>query len=664
MRPPRIEIARLTVRQYRNAVADLIGSFRTPVQPDKERGLHAEYFKSRRFRSSDRVIDRRDAQVKFDFKESCPDPEMLSPQLFSIRWNGSVFAPETGEYEFIVRSEHGTQLWINDPVRPLIDAPVRSKGDTESRGTVFLLGGRSYRLKLEFVKIIGQEDDSKKEKAKRPTVKASVALSWKLPQRAEEVIPERNLSPNEVPETLVVTTPFPADDSSVGYERGSAVSKDWDQAATDAAFEVAGYVAGHLNELAGSGGDSSEREKRLREFCRRFAERAFRRPLTDEQRQLYVDRRFAQAGDPDLAVKRALLLVLKSPLFLYRYLPSGSPDAFEVASRLSFGLWDSAPDATLLQAAGSGLLATRAQVTREAQRMIWDPRTRAKVRDFFLQWLKVDPVPDLSKDSKLFPGFTPEIASDLRTSLDLFLDDVIWNEASDFRQLLLADFLYLNGRLARFYGAELDRDASFQKVSLDRGARAGILSHPYLMATFAYSASSSPIHRGVFISRNVLGRSLRPPPAAQVPLAPDLHPGLTTRERVALQTGPASCTTCHGMINPLGFALEHFDAVGRYRHVEKGRTIDATGSYEPPSGSAAAFAGRELAKVLAASQETHAALVEQLFPYLVKQPIRAFGPGAFPDLLQSFADSDFHIRELIVEIMATSALTAREGNNR
>ena len=182
--------------------------------------------------------------------------------------------------------------------------------------------------------------------------------------------------------------------------------------------------------------------------------------------------------------------------------------------------------------------------------MVCDPRARAKLRDFFLQWLKIDPVPDLSKDPKLYPGFTPAIASDLRTSLELFVDDVIWKDGSDFRELLLADFLYLNGRLARFYGASLPENAPFQKVSFNRGARAGIFSHPYLMATFAYAASSSPIHRGVFISRNVLGRSLRPPPAAQVPLSPDLHPGLTTRQRVSLQTNPKSCATCHDIINP------------------------------------------------------------------------------------------------------------------
>ena len=156
--------------------------------------------------------------MNFDFGESSPDPEKLNPQLFSIRWEGSVFGPDTGEYEFIVRSEHGTPLWINDLVRPLIDAPIRSRDDTESRATIFLLGGSFYPLKLDFVKIIGQEDDSKEEKAKRPSVKASVALLWKPPQQTEEVIPERNLLPVKIPERFLCATSLPGDDRSVGYD--------------------------------------------------------------------------------------------------------------------------------------------------------------------------------------------------------------------------------------------------------------------------------------------------------------------------------------------------------------------------------------------------------------------------------------------------------------
>ena len=158
--------------------------------------------------------------------------------------------------------------------------------------------------------------------------------------------------------------------------------------------------------------------------------------------------------------------MLLSPRFLYREI-GGGPDGYDTASRLSFALWDSPPDKELLDAAAAGKLATHDQVPQQAERMLPDPRTHAKLREFFHQWLRLDPAPDVAKDAERFPGFDPAVVADLRTSLDLFLDDAAWTGDSDFRKLLLADDLYLNGRLAKFYGADLPADADFQKVKLD-----------------------------------------------------------------------------------------------------------------------------------------------------------------------------------------------------
>ncbi|HLJ97046.1 MAG TPA: DUF1592 domain-containing protein [Gemmataceae bacterium] len=660
-KPPRIELARLTVRQYRSAVTDLVGSFRTADHWGEQRGLQGEYFKARRFRNGDRVLQRLDPMIQFDFGTASPDSEKLDASEFSMRWTGSVLAPETGTYEFIVRTEHAARLWVNDNNRPLIDAWVKSSGDTEHQASIFLLGGRAYPLRLEFSKAKQGVDDSKKTKTKPPAVPASITLAWKPPQQVTEAIPQRNLLPARSPEAFVLSTPFPPDDRSMGYERGTAVSEAWERATTDAAIEVAGYLAGHLAELSGVGDTAANRGPRLREFCRQFAERAFRRPLTEEQRWLYIDRSFEQAHDPETAVKRVVLFVLTSPRFLYREI-GGGQDGYDIAARISFALWDSLPDAQLLQAAAKGQLSTPAQVAQQVERMMPDQRTHAKLRAFLLQWLKVEQHPDLAKDAARFPGFDRTLAMDLRASLDLFLEDVLWSEASDFRQLLLADYLYLNGRLARFYGADLPADAPFQKVTLQPQERAGVLTHPYLTATFAYNAESSPIHRGVFLARSVLGRALRPPPEAFTPLPAALHPELTTRERIALQTKPQACLACHGMINPLGFTLEHFDAVGRYRDTEKGRPIDARGAYQTRTGEIVKFADvRDLATFLASSEETQEAFVEQLFHYVVKQPIRAYGPWKLSELRQAFADNHYNIRKLVVEIVMTAALPPRAG---
>lgn len=658
-KPPRVELSRLTVRQYRNAVADLIGSFR-PAAPawGDARGLHGDYFKQRRFSSFDRALERVDPEISFNWGAAGAIPAQDDPYQFAMRWEGSVIAPSTGEYDFIVKSDQAIRLWVNDMRTPLIDVTVQSGSDTEFHAPLVLLAGRPYPLRLEFSKGVTGVNNLMKLKAKPPQ-NASLSLEWKPPHQATSVIPRNYLLPVMMPEGFSVAAPFPPDDRSIGYERGTSVSKAWEEATTEAAIETAGYVVKRLSDLAGVADNASDRDAKLRAFCRQFAERAFRRPFTDELVKLYIERPFQGAPDLDTAVKRSLMLVLKSPRFLYREMGQGKADPYDVASRLSFGLWDSLPDETLLKAAAAGELATREQVAKQAERMLADPRTRSKVREFFWQWLRVDQFPDLAKDTKRFPGFDDHAASDLRISLELFLDSVIWSDKSDFRDLLMSDKVFLNGRLAKLYGVNLPADAPFEPVPLDSLERAGVLTQPYVMASFAYVDTTSPIHRGVLIARNMLGRMLRPPPEAFTPLPAEKHPKLTTRQRVALQTQPAACQGCHGMINPLGFSLERFDAIGKLRNRENGLAIDVAGSYQGRDGKPNKFFGaRGLGRFLAGSEEAHSAFVEKLFQNMVKQPVRAYGTNALPSLEQSFAANEFSIRKQLVEIMAASALGA------
>jgi hypothetical protein len=300
-------------------------------------------------------------------------------------------------------------------------------------------------------------------------------------------------------------------------------------------------------------------------------------------------------------------------------------------------------------------------VAEQAERMLSDPRARLKLREFLLTWLKADTLADIAKDPQQFPGFDPTLATDLRTSLELFLDDVVSSHESDFRQLLLAPELFLNDRLAKYYGGDLPEGADFTKLARDDG-RAGVLTHPYLMASFAHESETSPIHRGVFLVRGVLGQSMPPPPEAVAPLPPELHPTLTTRERISTQTKGASCMTCHEVINPLGFTLENFDAVGRFRDQDRGKPVDASGSYRTRAGQKVSLNGaRELAEFLSASDEAATAFIEQMFHHLVQQSSPAYGPTTLDDLRQSFKSQGYHIRKLAVAIMAASVLTGRQA---
>ncbi|MBU6221493.1 MAG: DUF1588 domain-containing protein [Planctomycetes bacterium] len=666
-RPARVELSRLTVRQYRNVAADLIASFRGRGPGiDPQRGLRAEYFRGRGFdRDTGLVHEQVDPYVRFDFGVEGPDPERFEPNRFAIRWTGSVVPFETGRHEFVIRTAHSASLTLNTDwyESPLIDAYVKSGDETEHRGTIFLLGGRPYPLKLEFSKA-NQGIDSKQHEI--PT-HASIELLWKTPHGTLETVPEHCLIPHESPPVFVLATPFPPDDKSIGYERGTSVSKDWFQAATAAASETAGYCVDHVEHLAGARHDAADRREKIQAFAAIFAERAFRRPLSPELKKLVVDRPFAEAGDLDTGLKRSLLLVLGSPRFVFRE-SGASTDPFDTAARLSFGLWDSIPDQSLLAAVQHNQLATPDQVRTQAGRMAGDRRTQAKLRDFLLAWLRIDHGPELTKDESLYAGFSAEAAADLRTSLLLSLDDVLsassTSSGTDFRHLFTAEEVWLNGRLAPLYGARLPHDAPFTRIRLDDGRRAGVLSHPYMMSVLSYTAATSPIHRGVFLARSMLGNVLKPPQEAVAPLAPEEHPDLTTRERVALQTSAVACQTCHTMINPLGFALEEFDAIGRHRAAEvRGdveKPIDASGSYLPREGPVAAFRGaRELAAYLTSSRDAQEAFVQSLFHALVKQPVRAWGSNALENLRTSFEAGGFDIGRLVVDIMVVAAVPPR-----
>jgi hypothetical protein len=663
-RPMRVELARLTARQYRHSIADLIASFREPPTWDQEQGLLGEYFKSRRMRESERVAERRDAQIQFDFDDGPPTEGEYDLHQFSIRWQGAIIAPDTGVYEFVVRTDHAVKLWVNDLRQPLIDGWVKSGNDPVYREPIFLLGGRAYPLRLEFSKAKQGVDDSAKNKDK-PPLPASIRLEWRLPGASRDtVLAERNLIPKVAPGVFALATPFPPDDRSTGYERGTAVSKEWDQATTAAALAAADYLSKHWDDITGTKSDASDRSGRARAFARQFAERAARRPLEDALRATMVDRYFQDGFDPDLSVKRAVLLTLKSPRFLFPELNDGrvdKPDASAVdswrrAGRLALVLWDSLPDAELRRAAEKGELETPDQIRCQAERMAGDQRAFAKLREYLLQWVRAYPVPDLSKEESSFPEFDAAMAADLRTSLELFLDHVLRSATCDFRELMLADYLFLNGRLAQYYSVDLPPDVPFQRVSV-AGERAGLITHPYLLAVFSYRRDTSPIHRGVFVARGLLGRTLRPPPDAFPPEPSELHPGLTTRERISRQTNAPACQKCHALINPLGFPLERFDAVGRLRDRESGKALDLTGNYTALTGEVASFQGPlDLARFVASSEEAQEAFVEHLFQNLVKQPVQAYGRETLRQLCGSFQDRQFHIRQLAVEIAVLEAL--------
>jgi len=652
--PVTTDLVRLTVPQYRTSVADLVGSFRGNPKPlPEERGLKARYFGERNFRGDKEKegkdkFERVDPMVRFDFGNKTPDDENMSPEQFSIRWEGVLIAEETGTYEFIVRTRNGAQLWVNqrDDKQPqTIDAWVAKGNEVrEETGSIFLLGGRAYPIRLDYFKY--KED------------KASIELMWKPPNGLKETIPRRVLAPLIENETMVVSTPFPADDRSYGYERGSGISRAWLDAVTHGSMETSEWVVQMLPKLAGyrTSDPLEKREERIRDFAKRFVEGAFRRPLTEDERKRYIEAFFKDTDDLEQAVKRCVMLTLTSPNFLYPDLPTGeAPDQYQVAARLALSLWDSVPDRPLYEAAKKDLLKTPQHIEAQARRMIKDPRTKAKMHGFFHHWLELDRAENMTKDSKRFPEFTPQVMADLRTSLDLFVESVVWSEKSDYRELLTSDKVFVNDRLAELYGVPKPKPG-FHPVAINPGKRAGVVTHPYLLSTFAYHDNTSPIHRGVFLTRNIVGMTLKPPPEAIEFEDAKFDPKLTMREKVTDLTRAKACMACHSTINPLGFSLENYDAIGRWRTQEKNKPIDPKSDFLTGEGKTIKLAGaRDVATFAANSKMSHQAFIRQLFHHTVKQPVAAYGAKTMDELQADFEASQFNIKELLLEIAMTAA---------
>jgi hypothetical protein len=666
LNPPKKELSRLTIPQFRASVMDLIGRFRQgagfdrpigkdqglkgsyrgfePLKPDDKlpKGIANERSKNRVKHNFERVDD----HVSFHFGSESPEPGKMGTDEFRMQWDGCLIAPDTGLYEFIIKSENGFRLWVNDDdeADALIDGWVSAGPEVRTeKKSLFLVGGRAYKLRLEHFKF--------QEKT------ASIELRWKPPHGIEEIIPAHALRTDRPRELMIVKTEFPADDSSGGYPRGTTISKAWDQAVTEAAIQTAESVFEKLNELAGTKDGAPDRLEKLQKFALNLAEAAFRRPLTDEQKKIIIEAQFQAAKTPETAVKRVVLFTLKSPEFLYPNLRnSEKADDYDMAARLALTLWDSLPDRKLTQAAAAGKLRTPEQVRAEALRMIQDSRTKAKLHGFFHHWLELERAEGTSKDPKIFPDFTPELLADLRESLWQFIDDVVWSEKSDYRQLLQADYILMNERLGKFYGHPVTGDV-FQRVGFDPKQRAGVVTHPYMLASLAYTKQSSPIHRGVFLTRNIVGMSLKPPMKAVIFEDSHFNPKLTMREKITELTRSGSCMTCHRLINPLGFSLENFDAVGRWRTKDNNKPVNPVTEFATDDGKTIRLSGpRDIVNYVAANPSGHRAFIRHLFHHLVKQQPAAYGAHRLDELQRSFAANQCHIQKLILEIALVAAV--------
>jgi len=660
-RPPRIGLARLTANQLSQSLADLYEQFDGRRSTLEVGGVTGVYYEGSRRKDENKKINRVDPTIDFDFAHDGPGAGITAEEFY-IHWEGGVRADQTGRYEIVVRSTCSFEMDFGRIGRKLIDNHTQSGDKTEFREAIVLTAGRVYPIKIEFVQ--------RKRKTEQPPAK--ITLAWVTPGGVEQAIPPENLVRQTPPPTFALQAPLPPDDRSYGFERGVAINREWDASTTAAALEFGRIAATELwpNYLRSHRRDSGDDRAKMRDFLVQIVQTAFRQPLDEELTATYITKQLAAEADDAEAIQRSLLISLKSPRFLYPQADSDQSASQRVANRLALILFDSLPtDPALLKAVARDEFKTAAQVRTYAREQLQDTRLRAKTRSMLHEWLNIGQLTEITKDPAHYPGFDAQLVNDLRRSLNAVLDEIVWGASGDFRQAFTGAVAFTTPRIAQFYGADWQPAQAVEKESqplpigqLNRAqdaserARLGLLTHPFLLSGLAYHDASSPIHRGVFMIRYLLGRTLRPPAEAFSPLSPDLHPELTTRERVDLQTSPESCQVCHHKINGLGFTLENYDAVGRYRSLEQNKTIDASGSYTSRDDTLQKFAElKDVAEFLASSEDAQQALVNRAFQHFVKQPPAAYGEQTLAELQAKFAASGCNIRELIVEIAALAA---------
>lgn len=349
---------------------------------------------------------------------------------------------------------------------------------------------------------------------------------------------------------------------------------------------------------AGSALSPAEEEARAKTLLTPLVRRAYRRPVTDDDLRkplaFYREGR-AEGGGFEAGIEHALTALLVSPQFLLRVetdppdLAPGTPyriGDYELASRLSFFLWSSLPDDPLLDAAGRGDLRRPAGLEAQVRRMLADPRAENLVTNFAGQWLHLRKLDEVVPDLRLFPDFDDNLRQAFRRETELFIGEIVREDRS-IGELLHADYTYLNERLAKHYGIPHIYGSRFRRVSLAADParqRGGLLRHGSVLTVTSYATRTSPVIRGHWILENLIG-SPPPPPPPNIPALDDnvVSASLPIRERLAAHRADPACASCHNVMDPVGFALENFDAVGRWRTFEEGKTVDAAGGL--PDGS-------------------------------------------------------------------------------
>ncbi len=419
---------------------------------------------------------------------------------------------------------------------------------------------------------------------------------------------------------------------------------------------------------------SDEEDGCAREILANVMRRAYRRPVTDED----VDGPFAlyrqtSTGNGfEAGVEMGLAAVLVSPEFLFRIerepagVEPGSPyriSDLELASRLAFFLWSSIPDDELLETASAGRLSAPGELERQVERMLDDPRASNLVVNFTAQWLHLRNLEGVTPDKRLFPDFDDNLRQSLRRETELFFESILREDRSAL-DLLRSDYTFLNERLAKHYGIPHVYGSRFRRVELgDDSVRGGLLRHGSILTVTSFATRTSPVVRGNWVLGNLLGVPPPPPPpdVPDLPEAKIVAKELPMRERLSAHRDNPACSGCHRLMDPVGFALENYDAIGRWRTEDAGFPIDASG--ELWDGTPLGGVDELESAMLARPELFLTTLTEKLLVFGTGRGVTATDAPAVRGILRRAETDDYRLSSLIQAVVASEPFQMRRASS-
>ena len=414
-----------------------------------------------------------------------------------------------------------------------------------------------------------------------------------------------------------------------------------------------------------------------KQFIETFGRRAYRRPITQEEKDALFALYQVGAAEVDVpdpfrvGIQLVIQAALQSPAFLYRVEMGQAPEGdatyvkltdHEMAARLSYFFWGTMPDPELFAAADAGELQTKEQIEAQARRLIDDPKARAAVTEFHTQWLDYDRIGNITKDVALFPDYSPAIGAMMREEMSTFIDHAVFDEGGGFATLMTAPYSYMPPELATFYGLTVPDGAQPGqpiKVDFDPAERGGLLTLGALMTINAHTNQTSPVHRGKLVREQFLCYLMPPPPNNITPKPPEPGGGTTAKDRFN-QHAEGSCADCHKYMDPIGFGFENYDSVGRFRLKEAGQSIDATGSVTD-SDVPDFKDGVDLVNKMADSRDVQECYVKEWFRYGYGRGETKVDACTLETLDKAFWDKGGDVKELLVALTQTDAFLYRRS---